>query len=65
MGNLKIGTRLYAAFGLLIAVMLALVGVGLMAQSKLNEATTEITDNWLPSVEAVNRIDAEIGRAHV
>ena len=60
MGNLKIGTRLYAAFGLLIAVMLAVVGVGLMAQSKLNEATTEITDNWLPSVEAVNRIDAEL-----
>ncbi|WP_138513812.1 methyl-accepting chemotaxis protein [Rhodoferax bucti] len=60
MGNLKIGTRLYMAAGLLIVLMLVVVGVGLTAQSKLNAATTEITENWLPSVEVVNQIDAAI-----
>jgi len=57
MGNLKIGTRLYAGFGLLVAMLVAVVVVALMAQGKLNEASTEITTNWLPSVEKVNQLN--------
>ncbi|MFM2252048.1 MAG: hypothetical protein RJB68_385, partial [Pseudomonadota bacterium] len=58
MRDLKIGTRLYGAFALLVLVMLAVAGVGLVAQARLNNATAEITANWLPSVEVVNRINA-------
>ncbi len=57
MGNLKIGTRLYAGFGLLVAILLAVVVVAVIAQGKLNDATTEITTNWLPSVEKVNQMN--------
>ena len=61
MGNLKIGTRLYAGFGLLIAIMVVVVSVALMAQGKLNDASNEIAANWLPSVEKANQLNTVIG----
>jgi CHASE3 domain sensor protein len=54
--NWKIGTRVWAAFGVVILIAAAL---GLFSYSKLgviNDASVEITTNILPSVELITAL---------
>lgn len=60
MNNMKISTRLYGAFALLIALLLVVAGGAVYKLSQLNGATVEIADDWLPSVRSVNEMDAQI-----
>ena len=55
--DLKISTRLFVTFGLLIAVLVAVIGVAITKMSDMNAVTHEITTNWLPSVELVNKMN--------
>jgi methyl-accepting chemotaxis protein len=57
---MKISTRLYGAFTLLIALLLVVAGGAVYQLSQLNGATVEIADDWLPSVRSVNEMDAQI-----
>ena len=58
MKNLKISIRLTGAFVLLVAMLLALVVTSLKQLSSLRNETENITVNWLPSVEAINALEA-------
>jgi methyl-accepting chemotaxis protein len=55
--NLKISTRLTGMLGLLLALLLAVVGIALWQMGVMRSVTQEITGNWLPSVERVNQMN--------
>ncbi len=57
MQNFKISTRLTAAFALMVAIMLAITAAALLQMATMWKSTHEITANWLPSVEDVNKIN--------
>ena len=59
MKNLKISTRLSAAFGLLVLLLVGLAIAAVAQLKAMRTATVDITENWLPSVQAVSRIDAQ------
>ncbi len=65
MKNLKISTRLYGAFALLVMLLIGLAGAAALQLSTLNAATVEIASNWLPSVRAVNEMDSQILKVRV
>ena len=62
MKNLKISTRLYGAFALLIVLLLVLAGTAAFQLSTLNAATVEIANDWLPSVRTVNEMHSQVLR---
>ena len=59
MKNLKISTRLSGAFALLVLMLVGLAVAAMAQLSSMRAATVEISENWLPSIEVVNAIDAE------
>ncbi|BEU95474.1 methyl-accepting chemotaxis protein [Acidovorax sp. DW039] len=59
MKNLKISTRLSAAFAVLVLMLLGLAVAAMSQLSSMRAATAEISENWLPSVEVINSIDAQ------
>ena len=60
MNNLKISTRMAGTFGLLVLLLLAIVATALMQLAAMYSRTTQITENWLPSVEVVNRLNTAL-----
>eukprot|EP01041_Mallomonas_annulata_P021867 gene21867-42035_t len=48
MNQMKISTRLSGAFGLLVALLLAMAGVALLELRDLRGSSEEISENWLP-----------------
>ncbi len=57
LNNIKIATRLKVVLGLLAGMLLATASLALMQMGLMNASTREITANWLPSVELVNRMN--------
>ena len=57
LSNLRISVRLSAAFGILVALVLVLVWAVLGEMKNLRQASTDLSDNWLPSVEVVNKMN--------
>ncbi len=55
--GLRIGARLGAAFGLAVLMVLITGGVGLYQIAKVNDSTTDMATNWLPSVQILGEID--------
>ena len=60
MNQMKISTRLSGAFGLLVALLLAMAGVALLELRDLRGSSEEISENWLPSVQAVGALDSQV-----
>ena len=56
--KLRIGTRLAAAFGLVLALVLAFGAFSISRLAALNGTTSEIEDNWLPSVRLISNMNA-------
>ena len=56
MRDLKISTKLTAAFFMMVALLLTLAGTGLLQMSTMFRQTSEITSDWLPSVAAIGAI---------
>ncbi len=56
--NLRLAPRLLGAFGMVLLLGVLLGGFSLVQLNQVNDKSTELADNWLPSVEAVGRIDA-------
>ena len=65
LNNLTIATRLKATLGLLAALLLGLAGLALWQLNLMRASTLEITTNWLPSVELVNKLDASASDVRV
>ena len=59
MKNLKISTRLSGAFALLVLMLVGLAVAAMAQLSSMRAATVEITENWLPSIGAVNAFNTE------
>jgi len=60
MNQMKISTRLSGAFGLLVALLLAMAGVALLELKDLRSSSEEVSDNWLPSVQAAGALDSQV-----
>ncbi|WP_322101484.1 methyl-accepting chemotaxis protein [Paraburkholderia sp. J41] len=54
--RLKIGPRLGAAFAIVLLLLGAVGGIGLIEASRIFGGTTQIGENWLPSVEALGKM---------
>ncbi|WP_144141362.1 methyl-accepting chemotaxis protein [Paraburkholderia sp. BCC1884] len=54
--NLKIGPRLGAGFAIVLLLLCAVGGIGLIEASRIFDGTREIADNWLPSIESLGNI---------
>jgi methyl-accepting chemotaxis protein-1 (serine sensor receptor) len=50
LNNTKIGTRLTAAFGLLVAVLLGIVLTAWLNMAGMHRATVDLSGNWMPSI---------------
>ena len=48
--NLRIGPKLISAFSVVIAILCGLGGFSLWQMDRINQSSTEIADNWMPSV---------------
>ncbi|WP_075259299.1 MCP four helix bundle domain-containing protein [Herbaspirillum camelliae] len=60
-GDLKIGVRLSVAFGFLIALLMGVIAIALTNMGYMNNATNDITANWMPSIEQTNNMNARAG----
>ncbi|MEY2685676.1 MAG: Methyl-accepting chemotaxis protein, partial [Pseudomonadota bacterium] len=54
--QLRIGGRLAAAFGTVLVLSMLFGGFAVQRLSTVNDASTEITENWLPSVRQVGEM---------
>jgi len=59
--NLKIGVKVYLGFGALLLVIVALGLFSIWNFGIINDQSSEISDNWLPSVEAVSALNTSAG----
>ncbi|MDO9315929.1 MAG: methyl-accepting chemotaxis protein [Burkholderiaceae bacterium] len=55
--NLKISARLSGTMGLMLALMMAIIGMAVYQMGTMRAVTHEITSNWLPAVERVNKMN--------
>jgi len=58
LGNLRIGTRLRAGFGIALLLLLMTGGLAMLQTSKIYGGTQDIAGNWLPSVQTLGEIRA-------
>lgn len=54
--NFKIGPRLGAGFAIVLLLLCAVGGIGLIEASRIFDGTREIADDWLPSIETLGNI---------
>jgi methyl-accepting chemotaxis protein len=55
--NLKIGTKIYAAFGAILVILATLGAFAIYELAQVNKASTELADNWMPSIKAVSTLN--------
>ncbi|HEY9106413.1 MAG TPA: methyl-accepting chemotaxis protein [Roseateles sp.] len=53
----KIGQRLAAVMGLMLALLMLMSALAILEMSRMQAQTRDITTNWLPSVALVNQIN--------
>lgn len=63
--NWKLATKLGAAFGALIALILAIVIMALLQISSMRDSTVEIVGNQVPSIEFVAAMDSIIANYRI
>ncbi|MGE8362731.1 methyl-accepting chemotaxis protein [Pseudomonas sp.] len=61
--NFKIGKRAAIIFSVLASLVLAMGLINLFETEKMDSATTEVQETWLPAVVALSEIGARIGDA--
>lgn len=57
--QIKIGQRAGAAFAIVLLLLGAVCGIGLIEASRIYDGTKEIGSNWLPSIETLGNIRSE------
>ncbi|MFZ3119105.1 MAG: MCP four helix bundle domain-containing protein, partial [Variovorax sp.] len=55
--NLKLAPKLFGAFAVVLVLMAGLGLFALAQMSKVNDASTEISSNWMPSIKFIKEID--------
>lgn len=57
LSDLKISTKLLIAFGFLLALNVFSSGFSIVKMGTINDTSTVIAENWMPSIKAVNDIN--------
>ena len=58
--NLRLAPRLLGAFGMVLLLGVLLGGFSLLQIKEVNDKSSELADNWMPSIEAVGRLDSHM-----
>jgi methyl-accepting chemotaxis protein len=59
--DLKIATKLIVSFGAVLLLTLAMGVSGIYSMSRVNQASTDIAEDWMPSVRAVMDLRTDVG----
>jgi methyl-accepting chemotaxis protein len=59
--DLKIATKLIVSFGAVLLLTLLLGVSNMMSMDRVNQASTDLAENWMPSVRAVMELRADVG----
>jgi len=59
--DLKIATKLIVSFGAVLLLTLAMGVSGIYSMSRVNQASSDIAENWMPSVRAVMELRTDVG----
>ncbi|HWW73680.1 MAG TPA: MCP four helix bundle domain-containing protein, partial [Duganella sp.] len=59
--DLKIATKLIASFAVVLLLTLVLGVAAISSTERVNEASNELADNWMPSVRAVLELRGDLG----
>jgi len=63
--NLKVSTKLLVSFGIILGFIAVLGGTAAIDLSRLSHNTDDITGNWMPSMNRLNRINIDAGNLRV
>ncbi|MCA1909619.1 MAG: methyl-accepting chemotaxis protein [Magnetospirillum sp.] len=58
--NLRVANKLALIFGIIMLLVLSLVVSSFWGVSRLDDSGHDLSDNWLPSVEAIGALNAEM-----
>ncbi|HEX8603048.1 MAG TPA: MCP four helix bundle domain-containing protein, partial [Pseudoduganella sp.] len=58
--DLKIARKLLLAFAVVQLLMLVLGIAGLQSMSRINDASSDLAENWMPSVRAVMQVRSDV-----
>jgi len=58
--NLRIGAKLAVVFGAILVLLLVSMGFSLKGINELDKAGHDLSDNWLPSVAAIDDLKADL-----
>ncbi len=59
--DLKIGTKLIVSFGAVLGLTLVLGVSNIFSMGRVNQASSDLAENWMPSVQAVMTLRADTG----
>ena len=59
--DLKIATKLIVSFGAVLLLTLLMGMGGVIAMGRVNQASTDLAGNWMPSVRAVMELRIDVG----
>jgi methyl-accepting chemotaxis protein len=59
--DLKIATKLIVSFGAVLLLTLLLGISNMVSMDRVNQASTDLADNWMPSVRAVMDLRTDVG----
>lgn len=65
MGNLKVGTRLGIAFGLVVSLLVAIVGLAIQSLTSVNGATVLIVEDRYPKTVAAAELRKNVNLARI
>jgi len=60
--NLKLGTKLFGSFLLVLALMAGLGTYAIVQLGAVNGATVDLASNWMPSVRAILNVKSNVNR---
>ena len=63
--KLTISTRLSVCFGLLTALLFAVVAVATLQLGQMRAVTHEIASNWMPKIEVIDKLNDDALRVRV
>ncbi|MYN39714.1 HAMP domain-containing protein [Duganella sp. FT109W] len=59
--DLKIATKLFVSFGAVLVLTLVLGISNMWSMDRVNQASTDLAENWMPSVRAVMDLRTDVG----
>jgi methyl-accepting chemotaxis protein len=59
--DLKIATKLVLSFGAVLLLTAVMGASAILSMARINAASTELSDNWMPSVQAVLTVKSGLG----